>query len=100
MRREQVMQARQRRVETCQRLMRTSAGHLAESSTALTIMRAWHRLDELWPRVAMTLDLHHISGLRVHVVATVLGRSLQTSALDLRLGHAWLARAIERERGS
>lgn len=66
-----------------------------ERSAALCVLHAWNVLADRWPRVAMTLDLHHVAGLRVDSVATVLGRSMRTSATDLRLGHAWLARAID-----
>lgn len=63
------------------------------------VSQAWESLDSRLPRVAQTLDLHYISGYSIDDVASILGRSLQTSALDLRLGHAWLARAVERDLG-
>jgi hypothetical protein len=78
-------------------------------------MQAWEDLEARLPRVAQTLDLHYISGYPIDDVATMLGRSyisgypiddvatmlgrsLRTSVLDLRLGHAWLARALNRQR--
>lgn len=63
------------------------------------LRQAWESLDSRLPRVAQTLDLHYVSGYSIDDVASILGRSLQTSVLDLRLGNAWLARAVERDLG-
>lgn len=94
-RRAQVGRARRGRLELCQQLIRGRGANDESTAPVMRMVRAWSRLTEVRPRVAMTLDLHHVSGLKVHRIAAVLGRSLQTSALDLRLGHAWLARAID-----
>lgn len=96
-RRAQVGRARRGRLKLCQQLVRVRGANDEMAASVLRILRAWARLTEIRPRVAMTLDLHHVSGLKVCNIASVLGRSLQTSALDLRLGHAWLARAIDCE---
>ena len=60
------------------------------------LMQAWESLDDRLPRVAQTLDLHHIAGYSIDSVATILGLSLQASARDLRFGNAWLVRALDR----
>lgn len=58
--------------------------------------RAWKELAEKLPRVAAALDLHYFGRCGVQEVAMTLGRSLDTSALALRFGQAWLARSLKR----
>jgi hypothetical protein len=58
--------------------------------------RAWEDLAKRFPRVAATLDLYYFGKYEVEGVALTLGRSEQTSAIDLRFGQAWLVRALRR----
>jgi hypothetical protein len=58
------------------------------------VLRTWEGLEAHLPRVAQTLDLHHIAGYSIDRVAAILGHSEKTSAVDLRFGHAWLVRDL------
>lgn len=62
------------------------------------IIRAWEELAAHRPRVAATLELHYFGRFEVSGVALTLGRSLETSALDLRFGYAVLESALRRHR--
>lgn len=59
------------------------------------VIRAWEELAEHLPRVATALELHYFGGLEVEGVAAAMGRSLNTGAVDLRFGHAYLAKALQ-----
>lgn len=77
-------------------VLRLTAGKCTDNHGFLRhVMLAWESLEVRLPRVAQTLDLHCISGYELDDVAAMLGRSLKTSVLDLRLGQAWLARAVD-----
>lgn len=56
---------------------------------------AWEELARRCPRVAKALDLYYFDRLELHGVAMTLGRSVETSALDLRFGRACLMRTLD-----
>lgn len=93
MRRTRAVQARRMRQAVVRRLVERDLGPDTED-IAQVVLRAWETIETRLPRVAQTLDLHHVSGYSIDEVAALLGHSHRTSAVDLRLGHAWLVRDL------